>query len=232
MSTLLLWLEAPLQSWGVDSRFGRRDTLPFPSRSGILGLLCAASGRGGEQTDWLAHMAGYAQTVVAYARKEKDLPRRLPLLCDFQMVGSGYNDSDPWQNMLIPKKSDGKKPVGSGTKMTYRYAVQDMAFACALEVPAEDVEVLTRDLCAPVWDICLGRRSCIPTDFIYKGTFLDEQSALTAAAEIAVAKERIELFRVLDGPQAEVGEVITLNDVPLSFGVRKRYRDRQVTVKE
>lgn len=37
MTALLLWLEAPLQSWGGDSRFGRRDTLPFPSRSGVLG---------------------------------------------------------------------------------------------------------------------------------------------------------------------------------------------------
>ncbi len=39
MSTLLLWLEAPLQSWGADSRFGRRATLPFPTRSGVLGLV-------------------------------------------------------------------------------------------------------------------------------------------------------------------------------------------------
>ena len=49
MKTLLLWLEAPLQSWGAGSRYGRRDTLPFPTRSGILGLLCCAMGRGGEQ---------------------------------------------------------------------------------------------------------------------------------------------------------------------------------------
>ena len=40
MRNLLLWLEAPLQSWGAGSRYGRRDTLPFPTRSGILGLLC------------------------------------------------------------------------------------------------------------------------------------------------------------------------------------------------
>ena len=56
MRTLLLWLEAPLQSWGADSRYGRRDTLPFPTRSGILGLLCCAMGRGGEQREWLAAM--------------------------------------------------------------------------------------------------------------------------------------------------------------------------------
>ena len=70
MTALLLWLEAPLQSWGVDSRFGRRDTLPFPSRSGVLGLVCCATGRNGEQEAWLAEMKAYTQTVVA-ARKRQ-----------------------------------------------------------------------------------------------------------------------------------------------------------------
>lgn len=32
---LLLWLEGPLQAWGHDSKFGVRDTLNFPTRSGI-----------------------------------------------------------------------------------------------------------------------------------------------------------------------------------------------------
>lgn len=47
MKTLLLWLEGPLQSWGHDSQFDRRDTLPFPTFSGICGMLCAALGAGG-----------------------------------------------------------------------------------------------------------------------------------------------------------------------------------------
>ena len=74
MTALLLWLEAPLQSWGVDSRFGRRDTLPFPSRSGVLGLVCCATGRSGEQEAWLAEMKEYTQTVVAYSRLENGKP--------------------------------------------------------------------------------------------------------------------------------------------------------------
>lgn len=41
---LLLWLEGPLQSWGHDSRFGRRETLHFPTKSGVLGMVCAALG--------------------------------------------------------------------------------------------------------------------------------------------------------------------------------------------
>ena len=46
---LLLWLEGPLQAWGYDSKFGRRDTLPFPTKSGLLGLLCCARGAGGPE---------------------------------------------------------------------------------------------------------------------------------------------------------------------------------------
>jgi len=46
---LLLWFEAPLQSWGSDSKFGRRDTQTFPTKSGVLGLVCSALGAGGEQ---------------------------------------------------------------------------------------------------------------------------------------------------------------------------------------
>jgi len=34
-----------MQSWGVQSRFGVRDTGLEPSKSGVVGLLCAALGR-------------------------------------------------------------------------------------------------------------------------------------------------------------------------------------------
>src|SRR5262245_60630235 len=45
MSTLLLRLSGPMQSWGVQSRFSHRDTGLEPSKSGVLGLACAALGR-------------------------------------------------------------------------------------------------------------------------------------------------------------------------------------------
>ena len=94
---LLLWLEGPLQSWGHDSRFGRRDTLPFPTKSGVLGMVCAALGAGGPQTSLLARFADLDMQVHSFVRRGKTggtLPRE-PLLRDFHMVGSGYDDSDP-----------------------------------------------------------------------------------------------------------------------------------------
>jgi len=45
MNTLLLRLAAPLQSWGIASRFDTRDTAREPTKSGVIGLLAAALGR-------------------------------------------------------------------------------------------------------------------------------------------------------------------------------------------
>jgi len=45
MSTLLLRLAAPMQSWGVDSKFDRRGTERLPTKSGVVGLIAAALGR-------------------------------------------------------------------------------------------------------------------------------------------------------------------------------------------
>lgn len=224
---LLLWLEAPLQSWGHDSRFGRRDSLDFPTKSGVLGLLCCARGAGGEERDWLATWADLDMQVVGYMPQDK---RSQPLLRDFQMVGSGYDDQDPWQTLFIPKTSDGKKAVGGGTKMTYRYYLQDMAFAVALQVPIVQLEAISEALRNPVWDLYLGRKNCVPTEFIYQGCFESDKQALQAGAALAAEKKRAFVLRVLQGEYD--GEVLTINDVPIQFGPHKKYRDRQVTVQK
>lgn len=232
---LLLWFEAPLQSWGADSKFGRRDTLAFPTKSGVLGLVCAALGAGGPQRELLAEFAPLRQTAISFNRcqqKEDELIKgdREPLLRDFHMVGSGYDDQNPWSSLLIPKTSEGKKAVGGGTKMTYRYYLQDAAFAVALEVPGDRAEGVAEALRNPAWDIYLGRKNCVPTDFIYRGTFDREEVALEQAEILAGEKQRVEDFRVMPGNGGEGGadEVLTLNDVPVQFGDDKRYRDRQV----
>lgn len=227
---LLLWLEAPLQAWGHDSRFGRRDSLDFPTKSGVLGLLACARGAGDAQREWLAAWAELDMQLHAYVpqdRQGQPLPRQ-PMLRDFHMVGSGYDEKDPWQTLLIPKKSDGGKAVGGGTKMTYRYYLQDMAFAVALQAPAALLEETVAALLAPVWDVYLGRKTCVPTDFIYQGMFDSAETALQQGAALADTKKRVLDFCVLQGEHE--GEVITLNDVPVQFGTHKTYRDRRVTV--
>ncbi len=230
---LLLWLQAPLQSWGHDSKFGRRDTLNFPTKSGVLGLVCSALGAGGEQRELLAEFLGLTQTVLSFVRSrdvgngERKSYDRQPLLRDFHMVGSGYDDKDPWATLLIPKTSDGKKAVGGGAKMTYRYYLQDACFAVVLQVPEAMAAAIAEALQNPAWDVYLGRKNCAPTDFIFRGMSVDEETASTQALAIAKEKELLLDFKVLDGEHE--GEVLTLMDVPLQFGERKLYRDRRVT---
>ena len=231
---LLLWLEAPLQSWGHDSKFGRRDTLNFPTKSGVLGLVCCALGASGEQRELLAEFASLSQTVVAFVRTKQFINQpaqkkmREPLLRDFHMVGSGYDDQNLWQKLLIPKTSEGKPAVGGGSKMTYRYYLQDMAFAVVLEVPANRLDLIAEKLQNPEWDLYLGRKNCVPTDFIYRGQYAHQNDALASALVIANEKQLAQDFSVYAGEQE--GEVITLNDVPVQFGEHKQYRDRRVTI--
>lgn len=224
---LLLWLEGPLQSWGADSRFGRRDTLPFPTKSGVAGMLLCALGASGEQTELLARLAPLRQTVVSFLKAGGKPAEREPLLRDFHMVGSGYNDENPWELLHIPKKADGGKAVGGGTKMTYRYYLQDARFAAMVEVPGDLAETMAEALRNPVYDVYLGRKNCVPTEFVFQGVFPDEGGALAAAMDIATGKGLREDFRVLDGEHE--GEPMTLNDVPVQFGTSKTYRDRRVT---
>ena len=233
---LLLWFEAPMQSWGSDSKFGRRDTQTFPTKSGVLGLLCSALGAGGEQRELLAEFAALGQTAVSFARTRQATEGELikldrePLLRDFHMVGSGYDKQDPWAGLLIPKTAKGTPAVGGGSKMTYRYYLQDAAFAVIVEIPADKAENIAGALQNPAWDIYLGRKNCVPTDFIYRGTFINESEALQQASLIAQQKNRIEDFRVLHGSLDVADEVFTINDVPVQFGEDKRYRDRQVSL--
>lgn len=233
---VLLWLEAPMQSWGSDSKFGRRDTQIFPTKSGVMGLICSALGAGGQQRELLAEFAALNQTAISFSRcnamaDELIKQDREPLLRDFHMVGSGYNDQDPWAKLLIPKTNQCKAAVGGGSKLTYRYYLQDAAFAVILEVPISRVQNIAKALQNPIWDVYLGRKNCVPTDFIYRGIFENELAALKQANVIALQKTRVEDFRVIHGLlQDGSGEVFTLNDVPVQFGEDKRYRDRQVSL--
>jgi CRISPR system Cascade subunit CasD len=144
------------------------------------------------------------------------------------MVGSGYDDKDVWQKLLIPKTSNGKPAVGGGSKMTYRYYLQDACFAVVLEVPPDLADGVASAYQEPVFDLYFGRKNCVPTERILQGAFTDQTEALTKAAAFAQEKQLLEDFRVLDGEHD--GDVLTLNDVPIQFGDVKKYRDRRVTV--
>lgn len=227
---LCLWLEGPLQAWGHDSRFNRRDTLAFPTKSALFGMICAARGAGGEEREWLQSWGESQMEVIAFARRGRndEASRLEPPLRDFHMVGSAYNFKDKWESLMVPRTSDGKKPVGGGAKLTERYYLQDACFAVILKGPAADVKAAAQALKMPAWPIFLGRKCCVPSEFIFQGVFASQDQALEHCKEMCKRKQRAPIFMVKEGEHD--GEQFTLNDVPLQFGKQKKYRDRRVTV--
>lgn len=228
MKHLLLWLEGPLQSWGADSRFDLRQTLDFPTKSGIFGMLLASSGDSGPQEELLGRMADAPLTVVAFAAA----PGRLR---DFHMVGNGYDEKDKWESLHIPRTNTGAKAVRGGAKRTYREYLQDRAFAALLALPDDLAEKFASSLRQPVFDLYLGRKCCVPSAPVFHGLYGSEEEAMAALTAFLAAeaedtdKQSLQpkwIFReAADGSDPEA---MLLNDVPLRFGNRKLYRDRWV----
>ncbi len=132
--TLLLHLEGPMQSWGYRSRFDYRDTALEPTRSGVIGLICAAMG---------------------IARGE-DISRFDPIRMGVLVLVQGRPERD-YHTALNVVTADGST---TGTVLSYRDYLSDASFVVALE--ADDLQLLTEiaaGLRRPVWPLCLGRRS-------------------------------------------------------------------------
>ncbi len=132
MTTLLLRLAAPLQSWGDSSRFTRRQTRTEPTKSGVLGLLAAAQGR--RRTDPLEDLAGLVFGVRV------DQPGTL--VRDFQTARS----------------LDGRDVM----PLSLRYYLSDATFLAAVEGDAELLAGLDEAVRSPRYPLYLGRRSCVP----------------------------------------------------------------------
>lgn len=224
---LLLWLEAPLQAWGIDSKYYVRDTLPFPSRSGVIGLMFAGAGLFGEQGELLMQMSKLKQKIISFSKTGE----AHTILTDFHMIGSGYNEKDNWEKYMIPKTSSGKKAVGgNGPKITYRNYIEDGYFAVIVEIPKDKEDLFINGLTFPLGELSLGKRCCIPTEFIFQGSFESFEEATICANQIAEKKELKKVLIVEEGTIEENMEVLTVSDVPKQFGDHKEYSQRQITI--
>lgn len=229
MSILYLQLEGPLQSWGSHSKFWRRDTLPFPTRSGVTGLLFCAMGLSGPQRSRLSVLAQLPFEVVQYQQSQQAVSRALT---DLQMVGSAYDESDPWEMLLVPRKSDGKKPKNSGVKMTYRHYLQSAYFAAFIGIPDEWATEVESAMKCPKWDLYLGRKSCAPSSIIFHGIYasmLDAKEAFERELKGRTG-DPWKVIRVVKEVSAEQPGAVMLHDVPVQFGERKVYGYRFVSV--
>ena len=225
-SYILLWLESPLQSWGDNAKFTHKQTLNFPTKSAVLGIILASMGRKGEQHELLKAFSSTDMQVYAFSRTKEAAPK----LFDFQTIGSGYNRSDKFQNLCIPKKSDGKNG-DFDTSIIHKYYLQDAIFAVALEVPNDYLDEVMDGLKQPVYSVFLGRKNCVPTEFIFQGVFAEQVQAKQHSYELAQVKNIEPKFEVIQGIHSSNPNCVKyINDVPLQFGKIKKYTARTISI--
>lgn len=138
MPTLLLRMRAPMMSWGDHSRFTIRDTQREPTKSAVIGLLCAALGR----PRWES-VSDLAALKMGVRVNQEGVVQQ-----DYHTVMDGI------------KSSGGK----GGTVISHRYYVADADYLVGLEIPDPDLlEQLDQALQNPVWQLYFGRKSFVPS---------------------------------------------------------------------
>ena len=153
-NTLFLRLSSPLQSWGEDSQWSERRTAPEPTKSGIVGLLACALGWSDD-----ARVSALARSVHVGVRC--DAPGTLAPLVDYHTVGGGYKEPQLLDGRGKPKYvANAKTPH---TEPTWRYYLCDASFLVALRSDPDTIGELAQAVQFPVWQLYLGRKSCVPT---------------------------------------------------------------------
>ncbi len=206
MSTLLLRLSGPMQSWGTQSHFDIRDTGYEPSKSGVVGLLCAALGR--PRAAPVDDLAGLRMGVRV--DREGKLSR------DYHTAGKG-----------------GYYKVSGGVErknliVSTRYYLADAIFLVGLEGELPLLRQLHAALRNPVWPLYLGRKAFVPGEPVWLPDGLREHETLEQALQGypwlgSLGEPPSRLRVVLDAPDGES----VRTDYPLSFAER-RFRPRQV----
>ena len=200
MSTLLMRISAPMQSWGTQSHFSHRDTGREPSKSGIVGLLCAALGR----------------------------PRHQPI-ADLSALKMGLRIDQPGSIMrdFHTAGIDGYYKVSGSVErrnaiLSERYYLSDAKFLVGLEGERDKLTVLQAALKKPKWFLFFGRKAFLPAERVWLHDGLRDLDLETALRDYPYlggeGRENDQLQLLIEDDR---NGTIVRNDQPISFKPRR-----------
>jgi CRISPR system Cascade subunit CasD len=208
MKHLALMLDGPLQSWGFASRFQHRTTALFPTKSGLIGLVCAALGiqKGSiAEQEWLPKFSALQMTVITIPRQSQGRDRR-------EDEHSPIRRLEDFHTVLGTRRASGA--MNTDPVVTRRQYVTEGRFGVLLAGPHEILVRIADALRDPVWGVWLGRKCCIPAAPILRAGPCDEESAWHALIGDTPRKDFMTIEEVA---RFEEGQD-SINDQPVSFG--------------
>jgi CRISPR system Cascade subunit CasD len=215
--TLLMRLVAPMQSWGVQSDFTYRDTGLEPSKSGVIGLLCAALGKPRDE-------------VHPHNRGKPTLAEMADLRMGVRVDREGLLQRDYHTAKDVRKASGTKMTDTKGTEVSERFYLADAAFLVGLE--GKDPEMLHKlddALHHPRWFLYLGRKAFVPSEPIWIENGVRENQTLEEALDPRAHprlrpqhKDYDERMRLVIETKAGERSEIARRDQPISFAKGQR----------
>ena len=217
MPTLLLRLAGPMQSWGITSRFDQRDTGKEPSKSGVVGLLAAAMGI--DRENWI-DLKPLTHLSMGVRHDRAGVPKR-----DYQTAGCAATDT------II--KADGTQAKGGGV-VSHRFYLADAAFLVGLECDDKAfLERIHESLRDPFWILALGRKSYVPSEYIWIEDGVQDAPLLEVIARwpwIANRRKWEDLpEKILISYESTDGSGVLKMDQPLSSFAERRFGVRFVS---
>lgn len=148
MAVLLLRLTGPMQSWGTQSRFSHRDTDLEPSKSGVIGLLCAAMGKPRDDLEIVMKLAELKMGIR--------VDRQGIIKKDFHTAGGCHLKKDAGYGVITANSNDRR------TVTSNRFYLSDACFLVALLGELSLLREIQTSLANPVWQLYLGRKAFVP----------------------------------------------------------------------
>jgi len=206
ISYAALFFDAPMVSFGVDSKFDQRDTLTFPSRSVVTGLIAAAMGIPRGDSVRLGELAELAVVSIVFPNASGSIEE------DFHTIGGGYPDSTK------PLSAEGQKK--NNPIVTSRYYLTGSRSAAIVSGKSEQIARIASAMQDPVWGGWIGRKCCIPATPVFQGVFQTEEEALKQLRTLAGLDdgERPRIFRECSPIDPEAA---LYPDVPVDFESRE-----------
>lgn len=236
MSTLLLRLEGPMQSWGTQSRFTVRETDLEPSKSGVAGLLCAALGKPRDESH-PDNRDKPSLVTLSGLRMGVRVDRPGVMLRDYQTVGGTHLRAESeGRNRYKVLKADGT--LSKDAVVSQRFYLADASFLVGLEHhDAGLLEALLASLLRPRWQLFLGRKAFVPSVPVWAvspgspetnistlplETALADLDSFPMSEPLAVGDPPATLRVVIDARPDDPAAHETRQDHPLSFDGFKR----------
>ncbi len=228
---LALLLDGPLQSWGFASRFQRRTTGLHPTKSGVVGLICAAMGLAKGSPDGPVTLASLANLNMASVV----IPRPVPRSDGAELPVRRLED---YHTVLDTRRASGA--MDKDAVVTRREYLLDARFGVILEGGRPLLERVAAALQNPVWGVWLGRKSCIPAAPVFVGLCESRDAAWKAILGVCGLNQETprETFTTVTEVSKFADGTDSLSDQPVSFGDgassgpdKRQFATRRISVK-